>query len=233
MKMKIIISTIVAYFISSWLSPQDVVTALIFGVGSALLCCVPLLILARRKFVKSSPNSMHTLVCILVCMVSILSVQIWLLFNRITSYVNRFPNSSVVVSSVSSSASHTGFGIGNLWIVQLLDRRDGLSKETEYVICSVDFPKTYSYDGSGCMFAFSDNTTAQFHSTNDRTVWIDKQHRVTFLEPILNKEDVSLLRNQRYNEEFKISSPEELLAIVNKLKAEHADSVDPPEAALH
>lgn len=233
MKMKIIISTIIAFYIGYLLSPPDIVTGLFNGIVAAFICCLTLLILARFKFVKSSPNSMHTLVCILVCMVSSLSVQVWLLYNSIAFYVNPFPNSSVVVSSFSPSASYTCFGIGNLWIVHSTNLGEGSYKETEYIIFSVDLPKTYSFDGSTWMFAFSDDISTGFSTTNrDKTVWIDKDHRLEFLGPVLNKEDVLLLRNHRHDEEFKISSPEELLTIVNKLKAEHVDSRDPQKNAL-
>jgi hypothetical protein len=39
----------------------------------------------------------------------------------------------------------------------------------------------------------------------------------------LNKEDVSLLREHRHDKGLKISSPEELLALVEKLKAEQSN----------
>lgn len=222
MKKKIIISTIVAFLISCWLSPPDLLSALTYGVGSALLCCIPLLILARRKFVKSSPNSMHTLVCILVCMVSVLSVQWspWLRFQqRIADNVNWSPD----FSSVSSS---TSFHVGSLWIVHSSNRGGFWSKETECVICSVDPPKSSRHGESTWMLTFSDGNSVEVKIKKDETVWIDEQHRVTFLGPILNKEDVSLLRNHRYDEEFKILSPEELLEIVKRLKENRVAAPD-------
>ena len=208
----------IAFFISVVLGPPDTISQLTYGVISAFLCCAVLLILARFKFVKSSPNSMHILVCILVCIVSISSIQIWMLYKRIVFNANPFPDS--IMYSVSSSASYATFSIGNLLIVNSSNRIDNSSEETEYVICSVDFPKSCSYDGATWMFDFSDDTSAGFSTTRNDTVWIDKQHEVTFLGSILNKEDVLLLRDHRYDKEFKISSPEELLNVINKFKDE-------------
>ena len=229
MKVKIIISTIIAFLISSLVSPPDTLTALILGIESMLFCCVALLILARCKFVKSTSNSMHTLVCILVLMISVLFVQWppWLQFQEtLAEKVKWSPD----FSSVSSS---TGFRIGNLWFEYLSDSGGFWSKDIECVTCSLDTPKTSSYDGSTMVFTFSDSNSVEVNIKNGETIWIDKQHRVTFLGPVLNKEDILLLSNYRYDGELEISSPEELLAIVNKLKAEHADSMDPQEALRH
>lgn len=218
MKKKIIISTMIAFFISFVLGPADAISQLTYGVISAFLCCAALLILARFKFVKSSPSSIHTIVCILVCIVSVLSIHIWMLYKIITVYENPSPDS--IVYSVSSSASYTTFSMGNLWIVNSSNRSGTSSQETQYVICSVDLPKSCSYDGSTWMFAFSDDTSTGFSTTKDSIVWINDRHEVTFLGSILDKEDVLLLRDHRYDEEFEISSPEELLNVINKFKDE-------------
>lgn len=79
MKKKIIISTIVAYCICYLLGPPDRVSQLVYGLAAALLCAVPLLILARCRFVKTSSKSVHTLVCVLVCMISVLSVACYVM----------------------------------------------------------------------------------------------------------------------------------------------------------
>ena len=206
MKKKIIISTMIAFFISFVLGPTDLISQLTLGLMSAFFCCVVLLIFARFKFVRSSPSSMQIVVCILVCIGSISSTQIWMLYKRIVFHANPFPDS--IMYSLSSSASYATFSMGNLWIVNSSNRSDTSSEETEYVICSVDFPKSCSYDGSTWMFAFSDDTSVGFSTTRDDTVWIDKQHRIKFLGPVLNKEDVSLLWNHSYDKELKTSSPE-------------------------
>jgi len=124
--------------------------------------------------------------------------------------------------------SSKSFQVGNLWINHLSHSGGILSKKTEWVICSLDPPKTSSYDGSTKVLTFSDSNSVEIKSKNSETVWIDKQHEVTFLGPFLDKEDVSLLNDLRYATELKISSPEELLTIVHKLKAENTASVNPP-----
>jgi len=96
MKIKIVISTIVAFLISFMLSPPDLVSQLTLGFVSALLCCIPLLIFAQCNFMKSSPNTMHTLVCILVCMVSFLSVHWILSQKRIADHAHSSSNSFAV-----------------------------------------------------------------------------------------------------------------------------------------
>ena len=216
MKKKIITSTMIAFFICFVLGPPDLINQLTLGLMSAFLCCAALLILTRFKFVKSSPNSMHTLVCLLVCIVSVLSVQWlpWLRFQeRIAGCINWSPN-------FSTGSSSTSFHIGNLWIMCSSNHGGVLAKETESVICSVDSPKTSSFDGSTMIFTFSDGNSVEVKIKNDETIWIDKQHRVTLLGPVLNKEDVSLLWNHPYDKELKISSPEELLNVINKFKDE-------------
>ena len=224
MKQKIIISTIIAYIISFMLGPPDLISQFTFGFESAFLCFVLLLILDRRKFVKLSHNSMHTLVCILVCIISILSVHClpWLGFKKmITDRINWAPD----LSSVSSS---TSFRVGNMWINHLSNSEGILSKDTEWVICSLDPPKSSSYDGSTKVLTFSDSNSVEIKHKNGETVWVDKQHKVKVLGPVLDKENVPLLYNLRYDKELNISSPDELLEIVNKLKAEDVTSVNQP-----
>lgn len=221
MKKKIIISTMIAFFISFVLGPADLISQLTFGVISAFLCCAALLILARFKFVKSSPNSMHTLVCLLVCIVSVLFVQWlpWLRFQeRIAGFINWSPNSSILSSETSSIVSR----IGGLWIRCSTKHGGILSKEIESVICSLDSPKIHSHKEftDTWRFEFSEGNSVEFKIEKDETVWIDKQHRVTFLGPVLNREDISLLLNHPHDKELKISSPEELLNVINKFKDE-------------
>ncbi|KPL24267.1 MAG: hypothetical protein AMJ75_04105 [Phycisphaerae bacterium SM1_79] len=88
------------------------------------------------------------------------------------------------------------------------------------MICSLDSPKIHSYEGSAntWRFEFSDGNSVELKIEKDETVWIDKQHRVTYLGPVLNREDVSSLLNRGHDDDLNISSPEELLTIVNELK---------------
>jgi hypothetical protein len=233
LRQKIVISTLAVFLISFSLGGPDPVSQYALGFMAMVLCGVPLLILARRMFFKASANSMQTLLCILVCLVSVLSVQVWLLYSRAAFLADPFPDS--VVSYVPPSASYSSFRMGNLWIAYLSNPGDASLNETQFVICSIVIPKTWRSDGSTWTLTFSDEDDTSIgigsSSDPDETVWIDKQHKVTHLERVLNEEDVSLLWNHRHDENLKISSPDELLAFVKKLKAEQAASTAPPEAA--
>lgn len=79
MRKKIIIAKAVAFFIGNLLGPPDLISQLIFGAMAAFVCAVPLLILARLAFVKAASGPMHTLVCVLVCVISVLSMFSYLL----------------------------------------------------------------------------------------------------------------------------------------------------------
>jgi len=88
MRDKIIISTVASFCIISFLSPPDAVTQLTLGYAGAFLCAVTLLILARCNFMKSSSKYLQTLVCVLVCMVSVSLVYLCLFRQAIAGYWN-------------------------------------------------------------------------------------------------------------------------------------------------
>jgi hypothetical protein len=81
MKKKIVLSTAAAFLISGVLGPPspDPFSSLVLGVEAAFLCAIPLLILSRLNVMKSASKSVHTLVCVLVCMVAVLSAECFLL----------------------------------------------------------------------------------------------------------------------------------------------------------
>ncbi len=84
MTKKIVISTVAAVLVSFALCPApDALSALVLGGMGAFLCAIPLLILARLTFVKSASKSVHTLVCVLVCLVALLSVACYVLTLKI------------------------------------------------------------------------------------------------------------------------------------------------------
>lgn len=83
MTKKIVASAVISYFAISLLNPPDIVAQTILGIAGALLCAVPLAILARFGFMKESSGSVHTLVCIVVCMIAVLSVQCYMLRQRV------------------------------------------------------------------------------------------------------------------------------------------------------
>lgn len=88
MRDKIIISTVASFYIISFLSPPDPVTQITFGFAGVFLCAVTLLILARSDFMKSSSKYLQALVCVLVCIVSVLLVFLYLFRQAIAGYWN-------------------------------------------------------------------------------------------------------------------------------------------------
>jgi len=74
LRMKILVSTGAAFVSFFFLTPSpDPLSVLIPGAAAAFVCGVSLLVLAQFHFMKSSPNSVQTLVCVLVCLGAILS----------------------------------------------------------------------------------------------------------------------------------------------------------------
>ena len=65
----------VVFLVASVLAPPDVVTQLTLGVGAVLLCAVPLWFLTRCGFVQSASPAVHTLLCVLVALVAVLTVH--------------------------------------------------------------------------------------------------------------------------------------------------------------
>lgn len=77
MRTKIIVSTVVAFVLggSPLVVPGDTLSQLVCGIMTALLCCVPLLVLSRFRFLKSAAGSIQTLVAVLICMVALLAMM--------------------------------------------------------------------------------------------------------------------------------------------------------------
>ncbi|MDY0355137.1 MAG: hypothetical protein RBR19_04610 [Sedimentisphaerales bacterium] len=89
-KKKIIITIVTAHVIGCLLGPPDTISQLILGVMTAAVCAVLLLVLARFAFVKSASPPMQTLVCVLVCMLSVLLVFCHMLVRRTMSHQREF-----------------------------------------------------------------------------------------------------------------------------------------------
>jgi hypothetical protein len=222
MRDKIVISTVVAFCISFWLSLPDAVTALVLGVGAALLCGAVLLILAGSHFIKTSSRSSQAVICIMVCILSVLPFHARSLY-RMAGHID-WP------AEFSSGSSSSSFRVGNLWILQLSHHGNFWSGKTKCVICSVDSPAGLG-TGLTLWLTFSDGNSVEVDFEKNETVWIDKDHKATSLGAVLSEDDVSLLRKCRFDEKLKISSPEQLLALVKKLRAKRAASTAPPKAA--
>lgn len=231
--MRIITLLLVFSVASAILTPPDVISQIFLMLQMVIVCGVLVFIISRFKSYGQTPESIKKLIMVLVCLVSIIiPFAIMMTMVRDTDRSRKSYAVPSVVYSVPPSASYAAFSMGNLWVGYLSNPRDALSGEIEYVICSADAPKTCRFDGSTWMFTFSDNddygTGFGSGSNTGETVWMDKQHGVTHLGPVLSKEDVLLLSKHRNDAEFRISSPDELLALVKKLRAEQAAR---PEAA--
>lgn len=90
MRKKIIVATTVAFVIGALLSPPEAISQLISGVTGGVLCATPLLVLRRFSFVQTASAPIHTLVCVLVCMVSVLAMFCYVLGLKIASDAKRY-----------------------------------------------------------------------------------------------------------------------------------------------
>lgn len=89
MRRKIIISVAVAFVVGGLAGPPDMISQAILALGAALLCGVPLLILTRLDSVRSSPRLIHTLLCVLICLLSLSVIACYLLGLRVSSLQER------------------------------------------------------------------------------------------------------------------------------------------------
>ncbi len=104
MARKIVISAIAAYCVGFMLGPPDFISQIILGLMAATLCALPLLILARFRFVKSASKPMQTLTCVLVCMVALLSLACHLLGVRVAGQAQQLQE----LTSASASLAAQG-----------------------------------------------------------------------------------------------------------------------------
>ena len=191
---------IILPLVAAILTPtQDVVSQVALMLVMAVVCGVLAFIISRFKSFGPTPQSIKRLIIVLVCLLSITTAYSVMSFAR---NIGRSGNSSPVSSPVSSFGGV--FSFGNLWVGSSSGGR-GVT-----VVCSVDSPVTLAVSGGTdlWMLAFPDGNSVEFNIIRNQTVWIDKQHRVTFLGPVLNKEDVSLMRSHGGDVKLTISSPE-------------------------
>ena len=104
LRSKILWSMAIAYSSAFFFGPPDLISQFVFGIPAALLCGLSLLILSRFNFMKSSSKSVHTLVCVLVCLISVLFITCSLfVMQRIADQGHRLAG-----SSQSSGGIHYG-----------------------------------------------------------------------------------------------------------------------------
>ncbi len=72
---KLLACSAVVFVLASVLAPPDMISQLTLGVMAALLCAIPLWFLAQCRFIKSASPDVHTVICILMVLVAVLSVH--------------------------------------------------------------------------------------------------------------------------------------------------------------
>lgn len=104
LRMKIAVSVAAIFAGSVFLTPSpDPFSGLVLGTAGAILCGVSLLLLSRLRFVKSASKSMQTLICVLVCLLSLLAMFSWVATHTIIR-LHRQPSPSSAPTSVVSSS---------------------------------------------------------------------------------------------------------------------------------
>ena len=81
---KIVIGSLVAAWVASLFAPLDLLCQLTLAVAAALPSVITLSILARRDDFRASSRFLQSLVCVLVCLVSVLLVSLYVTLTRIT-----------------------------------------------------------------------------------------------------------------------------------------------------
>ena len=210
--------------VAAILTPSpDVVSQIAMALMMTVICGILTFIVSRFKSFGQTPESIKRLIVVLVCLLSITTAYS---FTSFVGVIYRHRDSS---ESSESSFEGGGFSFGNLQVEY------SLSDEGVTVVCLVDPPQIFSSGDQvdSRKYTFADGNSVEFVIINQQTVWIDKQHRVTFLGPALTKEDVSLMEKHGNDKKSQISSPDELLAVLKELRAEQAASTAPAKATSY
>jgi len=217
---RFVIGLIALSFVAAILTPTpDVVPQIALMIMMGVVLGILAFIVSRFKSFGQSPQSIKKLIIVLVCLLSITTGYSAMSFlNDLHRSENR---------SSASSFEGAAFSFANLFVAY------SLGSEGVGVVCSVDSPQRFTSAGPDgpCKVSFADGKSVEFNIIRNQIGWIDQQHKLTFLGHVLNKDDLSLMRSRGDNLKVTISSPDELLAFVKRLKAEQAASTAPPEAA--
>lgn len=120
---------------------------------------------------------------------------------------------------VGSSGTGGAFGFGGLWI-QYDIRTGGLLPESfRHIVIAQTFPENQAQESTGVFtFTFAGRNPIKVHSAGQETSWLDPNGTVINLGQALRPADIKLL--QTHNKEVKspISTPEEWLAILERLR---------------
>lgn len=133
---------------------------------------------------------------------------------------------SLVADVVRRNASRGAFGFGDLWIQYEIRTGGVLPDQLDYVIVRHDFPELPEINESADMdrFFLTGQSLAAVQPSRGQTVWIDEQGRVTRLGRALRLGDIRTLQNVglawdiRRAEMPTLSSPDEFLAVIARLR---------------
>ena len=216
---RFVIGLIAFSFVAAILTPSpDPVSQIALMIMMGVVLGVLALIVSRFKSFGQAAQSIRRLIIVLVCLLSITTAY------SAMSFLNNLHRSGN--SSSASSFEGAAFSFANLFVAY------SLGSEGVGVVCSVAPPQRFTSAGPDgpCKVTFADGKSVEFNIIRNQIGWIDQQHKLTFLGPVLNKEDLSLMRSRGDHMKLTISSPDELLDVVKKLKTEQAASTTTPEA---
>lgn len=191
--------------VAAILTPPDVISQVVLMSVMTLIGGILAFIISRFRSFAQTPQSIQRMIIVLVCLLSITAAY------SATSFMATIERA---MNAPPGSSFDGNFRFGNLWIGSS-SGGGGVS-----VVCSVDSPNTYTVGGKTnlWMLTFPGSNSIEFNFTKNQAVWIDELHRVTFLGPVLNKDDLSLMRSHGRNVELTILSPDDLLAVLEKFR---------------
>jgi hypothetical protein len=127
---------------------------------------------------------------------------------------------------VGPNGTAEGFGFGGLWIQYDIRTGGLLSESFRHIVIAQTFPENQAQGESAGVFTFTfaGRNPIEVQSAGQETVWVDPQGNVTNLGRVLRPEDIELMQTHRNEVKPPISTPEEFLAIVERLRGGEAVS---------
>ncbi len=126
---------------------------------------------------------------------------------------------------VGTSSSGGSFGFGGLGIHYEVRTGGVLADRLEYAVITQAYPQRQEYwESEGAYtLAFAGHDVMTVRPHRGETVWVDEQRHVTSLGRVLTAEDIATLNKSTSAESPTLSSPEEFLARVARLRADKGE----------
>lgn len=121
---------------------------------------------------------------------------------------------------VGPNGTAGGFGFGGLWI-QYDIRTGGLLPESfRHIVIAQTFPENQAQGESAGVFTFTfaGRNLIQVQSAGQETIWVDPRGIVANLGRVLRPADIELMQTHKNEVKPPISTPEEFLAILERLR---------------